>query len=51
MSRVAAFFVRVLERWFPDPYLLAVLLTFITALLALALTSTPPIALLGTRSS
>ena len=45
LNRLAGFFVRVVERWMPDPFLFCVLLTVLCYGLALALTRTGPLAL------
>ena len=45
LNRMASFFVRIVERWMPDPFLFCVLLTALCYLLALALTSTGPVEL------
>ncbi len=42
LNRLANFFVRIVERWMPDPFLFCVLLTALAYLLALALTPTGP---------
>ena len=42
LNRLANFFVRMVERWMPDPFLFCVLLTALAYLLALALTPTGP---------
>jgi len=38
LNRMANFFVRIVERWMPDPFLFCVLLTALTYVLALGLT-------------
>jgi short-chain fatty acids transporter len=43
LNRLAGFFVRVMERWMPDPFLFCVLLTGLCYLLAVALTPTGPV--------
>jgi short-chain fatty acids transporter len=45
LNRMAGFFVRIVERWMPDPFLFCLLLTVITFLLALGLTPTRPLEL------
>ena len=40
LNRLANFFVRIVERWMPDPFLFCVLLTLLCYGLALALTPT-----------
>ncbi len=45
LNRLANFFVRIIERWMPDPFLFCVLLTALTYLLALVLTPTGPVEL------
>lgn len=47
LRRVTAVFVRVAQRYMPDPFLFSVLLTFVTFALALAVTPHAIIALLG----
>jgi len=47
LNRLANFFVRVVERWMPDPFLFCVLLTALTYLLALGFTPSDPLALVG----
>ena len=47
LRRLAAFFVGLAQRYMPDPFLLALLLTFLTFGLALAVTPHGPIALVG----
>ncbi|HEY4000364.1 MAG TPA: TIGR00366 family protein [Candidatus Xenobia bacterium] len=41
LSRISEFFVGLVERWLPDPYLLCICLTLATGALALAVTGTP----------
>lgn len=43
LNRLANFFVRVVERWMPDPFLFCILLTVLTYLLALGLTPSTPL--------
>jgi len=43
LNRLANFFVRMVERWMPDPFVFCVLLTALAYLLALALTPTGPV--------
>jgi short-chain fatty acids transporter len=45
LNRVAGFFVRIAERWMPDPFLFCVLLTVLCYLLALGLTPAGPVKL------
>jgi short-chain fatty acids transporter len=45
LNRVASFFVRVCERWMPDPFVFCVLLTVVCYLAGLGLTPTGPLAL------
>ncbi len=45
LNRLASFFVRVVERWMPDPFLFCLLLTVLTYVLALGLTPTGPLEL------
>jgi short-chain fatty acids transporter len=47
LNRLANFFVRVVERWMPDPFLFCLLLTVLAYLLALRLTPSGPLALVG----
>ena len=47
LRRLAAFFVGLAQRYMPDPFLLALLLTFVTFGLALAVTPHGPMDLLG----
>jgi len=47
LRRIAEFFVRLAQRYMPDPFLFAVLLTFLTFGLALAVTPHGAISLLG----
>ena len=47
LRRLAAFFVGLAQRYVPDPFLLALLLTFVTFGLALAVTAHGPMALVG----
>lgn len=42
LNRLASFFVRIVERWMPDPFLFCVLLTILCYGMALALTPTGP---------
>jgi short-chain fatty acids transporter len=42
LNRLASLFVRIVERWMPDPFLFCVLLTALAYLLALALTPAGP---------
>ncbi len=44
LRKLADFFVRVMDRWMPDPYLFAALLTFVTYILCLIFTPTKPLA-------
>jgi len=46
LNRLASFFVRIVERWMPDPFLFCVLLTVLCYVLALGLTDAGPLALL-----
>ncbi|NOZ01730.1 MAG: short-chain fatty acid transporter, partial [Deltaproteobacteria bacterium] len=46
LNRIAGAFVRIMQRWMPDPFLFAVILTFLTYILALALTDVGPVDLL-----
>jgi short-chain fatty acids transporter len=41
LKRTTELFVRLVERWMPDPYLLCILLTYLTAALARVCTATP----------
>ncbi|MBI2955854.1 MAG: short-chain fatty acid transporter [Acidobacteria bacterium] len=45
LNRLANFFVRICERWMPDPFLFCVLLTALTFILALGLTPAGPVEL------
>jgi short-chain fatty acids transporter len=45
LNRLASFFVRIVERWMPDPFLFCLLLTAACYLLALGFTSTGPLTL------
>ncbi len=47
LNRLASFFVRIVERWMPDPFLFCVLLTVLCYVLALGLTDTGPLALVA----
>lgn len=47
LNRLANFFVRIVERWMPDPFLFCVLLTVLCYLLALGLTPTGTVELVG----
>lgn len=47
LNRVASFFVGVVERWMPDPFLFCILLTALTYVLALWQTSTGPFQLVA----
>jgi len=45
LNRLASFFVRIVERWMPDPFLFCLLLTLLTYVLALGLTPASPLEL------
>jgi len=47
LNRLASFFVRLIQRWMPDPFLFCVLLTVLCYLLALTLTPSAPLALVA----
>jgi len=47
LNRLANFFVRVLERWMPDPFLFCLLLTLLTFALAWIFTPTAPLGLVN----
>jgi len=47
VNRTANCFVRIVERWMPDPFLFCVLLTVLCYALALSFTSTAPLPLIG----
>lgn len=47
LNRVAGFFVRIVERWMPDPFLFCLLLTALALGMALGLTSSGPLELVG----
>jgi len=44
LRRIANFFVAVMERWMPDPFLFAAILTMVTFILALIFTDSGPLA-------
>jgi len=44
LRRLADFFVRFMDRWMPDPFLFAAILTFVTYILVLIFTPTGPLA-------
>lgn len=46
MQRLPRFFDHIMRRYLPDPFVLAVLLTFVTFLLGIFVTDTTPIALI-----
>ncbi|MBI4466190.1 MAG: short-chain fatty acid transporter [Acidobacteria bacterium] len=46
LNRLAFFFVRIVERWMPDPFLFCVLLTLLCYLLGFGLTPTGPLELM-----
>jgi len=47
LNRLASFFVRLIQRWMPDPFLFCVLLTVLCYILALTLTPSAPLALVA----
>jgi len=46
LNRAAGIFVRIMQKWMPDPFLFAVVLTFLAYGISLALTATGPVELL-----
>ena len=46
MKKIASFFVKIMNKYLPDPFLFAIILTFVVFLAGLGLTAQSPLAML-----